>query len=324
MIVILYGTYAARQAARLRNLLGASFEIIPVYESGISCEIRSILAGTEILVTNRYGRQDPPLLSLRLLQSPSAGLEGIDQEVLPPGCEVLTVHGHGIAIAEYVLCTMLDWSIGFRRLTTTFDHGEWNQEYWIKGPVHQEVYKKKVGVIGYGEVGKEIVRRASAFGMEVVVLSHWSSAKPPAEVTHSFSADEYKEFLADLDFVVVCVPLTPETHSLINASWFDAMKSTAVLINVSRGPVVSEKDLFHALSVRLIGGAVIDVWYEYPTPDMDSVPAAHYPFRALDNIVMTNHASARTEGVFARRWDEIANNIRRVANVKKDTPSHVL
>jgi phosphoglycerate dehydrogenase-like enzyme len=92
------------------------------------------------------------------------------------------------------------------------------------------------------------------------------------------------------------------------------MRASALLINVSRGPLIDEAALYSVLKERRIGGAVIDVWYRYPEQGQQQGPRpASQPFEALDNILMTPHASAWTDGLLPRRNRAIANNLDRLA-----------
>lgn len=311
MEVVLYGDYPARQADRLRRLLGPGHDVLPLpYALGREA-IAPVLARAQVMVANAYGREDPPVPSLRLLQSPSAGMEGIDTGCLPPGCEVRTVGGHEIAMAEYVLCAMLDWQIGFRSLAATVRDGRWSQRDWIKGPVHGEAFGATLGLVGFGRIGREVAARAQAFGMKVAALSRWSrpEAAPPPGVTPFCLADR-SAFLRASDFVVVALPLDDTTRGLVDAEWFAEMKPEAVLIHVGRGPVVEEVALFEALRSRRIRGATIDVWYRYPESEEAQVPIGTLPFHELQNLVVTPHGSGRTHQMFERRWQEIAESIR--------------
>ena len=244
-MVVLYGDYAARQADRLRRLLGDGYDIVPVPYDTPAERMRAVLAKTEIVVTNAYGPSDPPVPRLRLLQSPSAGMENVDAALLPPGCAIRTVAGHGIPMSEFVLCAMLDWRIGFRSLTSTVVDGLWSQRDWIKGPVHGEIHGATLGIVGFGHIGREIAIRARAFGMDVRALSRWHRERPPADlVQHCFAMDERDAFLAPCDFVAITLSLTAETTGMVDSSWLGAMKPEGVLINVARGDVVRQDHLY--------------------------------------------------------------------------------
>lgn len=309
MKVVLLGTYAARQIERLRRALPGSFEISSIYDDAPREEVAIALADAAVLVTNRYGKTDPVAPKLRLLQSPSAGLEQIDPTALPTGCRLLGVDGHEQPMAEFVLCAMLDWCIGYRAETQVFQEGRWNLKHWIKGPTHEEFGGKTVGLLGYGRIGKAIATRARAFDTEVIALSRWSNGRPEGELLYSYSPEDMPQFLARCDFVVVCLPSARETTGIVGTDAFAAMKTSAVLINISRGPVVDEAALYHALETKRIAGAVLDVWYQYPTDDEILSPASQFPFHRLPNVIQTPHCSGRTDGMFERRWASVARNI---------------
>jgi len=115
-------------------------------------------------------------------------------------------------------------------------------------------------------------------------------------------------------FAVVSLPLTPETRGLVGAEALAAMRPTATIVNVGRGPVIDEQALFDVLVQGRIGGAVIDTWYAYPTAGRPQTAPGHLPFETLANIVMTPHMSGWTEGTVRRRQETIAENIRRLAS----------
>jgi phosphoglycerate dehydrogenase-like enzyme len=311
MSVVLYGDYSARQADRLRHLLDLGDMIVPVFDDCPAEERAAVFSQATAMVTNKYGAGEPPAPRLKLLQSPSAGMENIDPSRLPPGCAVRSIGGHEVPMAEYALCAMLDWRIGYRALASTVVDGRWTQREWIKGPTHGEVFGTTVGLVGFGRVAQEISRRAAGFGMRRLALSRWSSGVPAASLVDGhFHMEEWARFLPECDFIVVTVPLDDSTRGLVDRGWFAAMKPDAVLINQARGPIVEEAALFEALQERRIGGAVIDVWYNYPVDEIQRVPLGTLPFETLDNLVITPHGSGRTPAMFERRWTEIARNVR--------------
>ena len=104
-----------------------------------------------------------------------------------------------------------------------------------------------------------------------------------------------------------------ETRGLINAARIARMKPDAVIINVGRGPVVDETALYAALSENRFRGAVIDVWYQYPTDEHSDRLPSRFPLEKLDNIIMTPHSSASTNAMRARRWRFVAENLNRFA-----------
>ena len=119
--------------------------------------------------------------------------------------------------------------------------------------------------------------------------------------------------MASADTVVVSLPLTDDTKNLVNASALAAMRPDAVLMNVGRGAVIEEKALYDALKTRHIGGAVIDTWYQYPTPMQSECAPSKFDFAALDNVFMTPHMSGWTAGTVRRRQETLAENIGRLS-----------
>ena len=183
---------------------------------------------------------------------------------------------------------------------------------FVDGPVHGELFGGTVGIVGYGHIGREVARRARAFGMRVVAATR--TPRDDDLVDEMMGLDRLGDLLGTADFVVLAVPLVPATRGLLGAAEFAAMKDGGVLINVGRGAVVDEDALYAALRDRAIGGAAIDVWYRYPDhPGEQPVMPSRHPFQDLDNVYMTPHASGWTDGLLARRARAIAANLDRFA-----------
>ena len=98
----------------------------------------------------------------------------------------------------------------------------------------------------------------------------------------------------------------------MGAAELAAMRPEGVILNVGRGPVIDEQALYDALAANRIGGAIIDTWYNYPTPERPATHCASLPFHTLSNVVMTPHMSGWTDGTVRRRQETIAENIRRL------------
>jgi glyoxylate reductase len=152
--------------------------------------------------------------------------------------------------------------------------------------VGTDVYGKTLGIVGFGRIGRAVARRAAGFQMKVI---YSDAVRAPQEVEKELKA-EYRDFnalLAEADFVSVHVPLLAETRGLFDASRFHRMKPTAFLINTSRGPVVAEAALVHALESGNIAGAALDVY--------ENEPLIH-PGLKRPNVVLAPHlASASLE-----------------------------
>ena len=149
------------------------------------------------------------------------------------------------------------------------------------------------------------------------------SAVPcPPELDWLGQSHDIDELLAASDFVVVACDMNESTIGLIDAARLDAMKATAVLINVARGRVVDEDALYQALVERRIGGAILDTWYQYFAAGDEPVWPCNRPFQDLDNTILSGHRSALTEQMHARRWQFVAENCARVG--RGETPHNIV
>jgi phosphoglycerate dehydrogenase-like enzyme len=115
--------------------------------------------------------------------------------------------------------------------------------------------------------------------------------------------------LAPSDFVPLAIPLDSTTQSIIGESQLARVKPSGVIINVARGTLIEEEAPHRACRDRTIGGAIIDTWYRYPRPEISRGEPSVCPFRDLDNVIMTPHASAWSEGLLPRRNTIIARNL---------------
>lgn len=271
-------------------------------------------AEADAMVSINWPASFPAAPRLRLLQLPGAGTDGIDFGVVPASAAVCNAFEHEIGIAEYVLAGMLEWQIGVQRMNAQLREGRWWGS-WLAGPTHGELYGRTIGIVGYGRIGREVAKRAHAFGMRVIAASR--TPGPGDAWCESVRGMDYlHDLLAQSDFVLSALPLDERSRGVFDGHAFAAMKPDAVIINVGRGPTIDEQALFEACRDRRIGGAIIDTWYSYPGQSGD--PAAvhrpsRFPFHELDNVVMTPHASAWTDALLERRCRIIAGNLDRLA-----------
>jgi len=311
MRLIIKGKKADERPAAIERWLETDWTIDVWDPADTSPELARSLAEADAMIAMRFTADTPPTPRLRLLQLPGAGFDQIDFDAVPPGCAVCNVFEHEIGIAEYVCVAMLEWVIGFARMDANLRLGDWRDSLFVDGPVHGELFGSTVGIVGYGHIGREVARRARAFGMRVIAATR--TPRDDDLVDEIMGLDRLNDLLGAADFVVLAVPLVPATRGLIGAAELAAMKEGGVLVNVARGAVVDEDALYAALRDRTIGGAVIDVWYRYPERPGEPVMPSRHPFQALDNVYMTPHASGWTDGLIARRARVIAANLDRFA-----------
>ena len=185
---------------------------------------------------------------------------------------------HGIPIAEHVLGMMLCHS---RCLLTAHDNQL--RQKWASLKGIDELYGKTAAIIGLGSVGSEIARHLKAMDMRVIGVKKTKTKEPFVDVL--YENGDLDEALSAADFVIVTLPLLPETIGLFSLPLFRKMKPTAGFINVARGPIINESDLVRALTEKAIGWAALDVFQEEPLPG-DS------PLWTAPNLMITPHHAA--------------------------------
>lgn len=271
-------------------------------------ELPALVSGATVLVTGKRR------INADLLAAAGPGLEGVvvvgrapwavDREAAAEArVQVVVVpHTGAIAVAEHAMALML----GVYRHVAVGHQGTITAAYqdlgvepiltdertiafnWLKLDGVDQLYGKTLGLVGLGDIGLEVARRALAFDMNVLYTKR--SPLPPAhEALAGVQWASLKTLLADSDIVSLHAPHTPATAGMIGREALGRMKSTAVLINTSRGGLVDERALVSALRSRSLGGAGLDVFVHEPLP-------ADHPLLALDNVLLSPHLGGGTGG----------------------------
>ncbi len=271
-----------------------------------------MLAEAEIVVSHIWKKDFPPAPRVKLLQSVAAGIDLIDVPSVPKGVTICSVAGHEQAIAEYCLMTMLAWQHRLIDIATAFKrNGVWSTGGGAGGgPTHGEIMGKTIGIVGYGKIGREVAKRAIGFGCNVIAANR-SPVADAGDASKVHPLSELDRMLPLCDIVVVAAGLGPETARLIDAGRLAVMKPTAFLINIGRAGIFDEEAVFVALKDNKIGGAAIDVWWQYPTADEPNRRGSRLPFHELPNVIMTPHCSSATDGARNRRFGTVAGNLDR-------------
>ena len=306
--VVLYGDIVLPNEYRLREKADFPLRVARVPDGASAAEREAALADADAVVCVGFDHPARHVPHLRLVQLQAAGYDRIAFDRLPAQAAVCNAFGHERAIAEYAVMTMLMWTHRWKAVEQSFRAGSWEYSGSMVGPLRDELGGQTVGILGLGRMGLEIAARARAMGTRVVACSR--NPKASDDVEASYALDRIDEFLARCDFVVVCIAHLPQTEGLVDAARLAHMKRQAVLVNVARGPVVAERDLYEALTSGTIAGAVLDVWWRYPTADEPRRRGSAFPFHELDNVLMTPHSSGWTEQMMDRRWDMIVANLR--------------
>ncbi|MDP6388826.1 MAG: 2-hydroxyacid dehydrogenase [Alphaproteobacteria bacterium] len=312
LTLLLAGRMSEPREEWMREHLSSEWNMLTWTEDEPFERFVELVPQAHAIVGGRIKGDWPPVPNLKLYQIPFTGYDWIGPSDVPEGCMVCNAYGHEIAIAEYVLGGLLEWEIGLRAYDRRFREFGWEERVPGIGPSHGELHGKTLGIVGYGHIGVEIAHRARAFGLKVIAVNR-TRRPTPAELDWLGTLDELDRLLGESDYVVVALPLADETRGLIDAERLAAMKPDGVIVNVGRGHVIEEEALYTALAERRIGGAIVDVWYGYATPENPDRGPSEFPFQNLDNIIMTPHTSSRTAPSRERRWLTVASNLDRLA-----------
>ncbi len=214
---------------------------------------------------------------------------GIDNLLFPELVDrpVVVTNGSGVfsgALAEFALGAILYFAKEFRRLIRSQMAGVWDP---FEGVV--EISGQTVGIVGYGDIGRAVATRARSMGMRVLGMTRRGPLLYNADplVDQIFGPEERLRMIEQCDYIVVAAPLTPQTRGMIGDAEFAAMKPTAVIINIGRGPVIQESAMVRALSEKRIKGAALDVF------DQEPLPQGH-PLYILDNVLLSPHCTDHT------------------------------
>jgi phosphoglycerate dehydrogenase-like enzyme len=309
--IVFHGLNAANFRRGFDQMIEPAHTIVDVGDALSAPGEAAHFASADVIVGIKLDASLPKPQKLRLYQAPAAGTDAIDLALLPESSTLCNCHGHEDAIAEYVFAGLLARHVPLVRADADLRRGQWT--YWAGRPnaLRTELGSQTLGLLGFGHIAQAIALRAKAFGMRVHAANR--SAVTSEHVDRAYALSELNAFLAEVDIVVVSLPLTAQTQGLVDSAALQAMKPSAWLVNVGRGPVVAEQALYDALQSRRIAGAVIDTWYQYPTPAQPECAPSKLGFAALDNVVMTPHMSGWTSGTIRRRQQTMADNIARLA-----------
>jgi phosphoglycerate dehydrogenase-like enzyme len=271
-----------------------------------------------------YGKITPALLAraarLRWVQTATASLEHyMFDELVEHPCQLSNMRGlYGDVIADHVMGFILCFA---RNLHLYRDQqhqrrwepvgGEAGRSDFVFGPAftseidrrHLHLADLTCGVVGVGNIGAEIARRARAFGMTAIGVDP-RTRSVPGVIDEVWPAERLVDLLRAADFVVIAAPHTPETYKLFRRERLQAMKPTAHLINIGRGAIVDLADLVASLQAGEIAGAALDVCETEPLPPES-------PLWKMPNVIITPHVAAASTHIATRHTETLLENIRR-------------
>jgi phosphoglycerate dehydrogenase-like enzyme len=235
--------------------------------------------------------------------------------------KVTLINGHGNAyfVAQHAVALLLTLT------NKIIPHHIWMKEgNWRTGDQDAASIPlrfREVGLLGYGAINKKVHQFLAGFDVKFHILrKNWKKQHKilPTEVK-KYGFNELDNFLKEIDVLMIAVPVTSLTSNLIKSHELKLLGHKGLIINVSRGDIINQEDLYHALKNKTILGAAIDVWYNYhPKANKGDLKYPYeFSFHNLDNIVLSPH---RGYSPFSDllRWDEVIENINRISQDRSD------
>jgi glycerate dehydrogenase len=282
-----------------------------VYPMTDPAQTSSRLAGHAVAVTNKVVIDSAVLNStaasdLKLIAVAATGTDIIAKDAASRrGVSVCNVPAYATdSVAQFTFALLLQLATSAGRYANDVKAGEWQKSPVFSLLTHPavELNGKKLGIVGYGNIGQAVARMARGFGMDILVAARPDCA--PASVPAGRLPLE--QVLREADFISLHCPLTPETKNLINRRSLSWMKPSAALINTARGALIDEAALIAALREKRIAGAALDVISQEPPP-------ADHPIiqdaSKLENLIVTPHTAWSARESRERLLAEVEANI---------------
>jgi phosphoglycerate dehydrogenase-like enzyme len=301
----------------LRSMLPkATWSVLPTAAQGWALD-----PGVAPSVTVMFADHPPvnvaQMTALRWIQVGSHGYAQFNDVLLPPGTTVTNASGtNDLPIAQWCVMMLLALARDLPEMLRAQREHRWDRAITFQA----ELTGRRVGVLGYGNIGREVTQHLRALGLEVWVMSRSGagdrghrfdplgrSADAWTAPDRAFTLDQAGEFYSGLDVLVVAVPITSATAGLVDARALSLLRPGALLLNPARAGVVDETALLAALRTGQIGGAALDDHYRQPMPPDD-------PFWDAPHTIVTAHISGSTGSTFYERriWQLFTQNLQRL------------
>ena len=279
---------------------------LTVYDRTSPSEMLERSQGAEVLITNKTlitADNMAELPELKYIGVLATGYNVVDIDAAKArGIVVTNIPAYSTAsVAQMVFAHVLNITQRVGYYADENVKGRWTDSvdfcYWDTNLV--ELDGKKMGIVGYGNIGKATARISLAFGMEVLAYTY----KEQKDLPQGVKKVTLDELFVESDVISLHCPLTPDTKELVNAKRLSMMKSSAILINTGRGPLVNEQDLADALNEGRIAGAGLDVLSVEPS-------VAGNPLLSAKNCFITPHIAWATKEARTRLMDIAVNNLK--------------
>jgi D-3-phosphoglycerate dehydrogenase len=290
-VLVVYKGLAERIKARLPD------DIEVVYPKvGTDEELIALAKDVEVIVSTRLSpvvAENAP--KLKLLQKTGAGVDDMPFDALKEETYMANTSGSNpIPMAEGAVS--LVWALAKRIVPRhlNFKDGRDNHRgVLLKG--------KTAGILGMGAIGSEVATRLQAMGMRVIGLRRERNEEIRKELGIDWlgGVEELDHLMIESDFLIVTVPLTPDTEGMLGEHEFSLMKEGSYVVNIARAAIIQEKPLYDALKSGKLAGAASDVWWQPhfwdPLWNVEEKPASKYPYWELDNVICIAHQIGSTD-----------------------------
>ncbi len=269
-----------------------------------------VLKNTDILITffpeKELSKEELLILKeskkLKLVQCILSGIDHIDFNIFPNAKILGNIGGYSVMISEHVFGFVLYFTKNIQKNHENLRDGIYKQNtdnILLKG--------KTIGILGYGGIGKEIAKLSKAFGMYVIGINTTARTDDP-NVDEIYTLKNLDYVLKKSDILVISLPLNKETENLINYEKLKLMKPNAILINVGRGKIIDQRDLYYFLKENKDFRVALDVWWKEPA--FNEPFELEYPFFELPNFLGSPHITALTKETYEFRTKNYVNIIK--------------
>lgn len=222
---------------------------------------------------------------------------------------VHNIHHNHRAVAEYSLALVLAL---MRRIVQ--GHGVMLKGTWVPAmrnqgiPDTDSLFDRRVVILGHGNIGRSLARRLRGFEVRSIRGTRISISERYVDDldVEVFPSSHTAALMSECDVLFVCLPGVESTKDLLGERELAQLPPNAVIVNVGRGVAINQEALFAALKAKRIAGAALDVWYNYPTAQVQELAYADCPFHELDNVVLSPHVASKTAEAEAQRVVELA------------------
>jgi phosphoglycerate dehydrogenase-like enzyme len=242
--------------------------------------------------------------NLKWLHLPSAGVDRYANKEIYQNQDIVLTNSSGVygkPIAEHVFAMIMAHNRNLINYAYDKKEKKWQRKNEIK-----DFFNSTVGILGLGDIGSTIARRAKAWGAQVLALKR-TAAELPDYVDQIYLNKDLNKLLKRSDYVILTLPATPETKGIIGRKEFKRMKNSAFVVNIGRGSLIKQEELVEALEKGWIAGAGLDVTEPEPLPETSRL-------WEMDNLILTPHTSGFSPTNDQRRFEIFKDNLKHYLN----------